>query len=843
MSRPAARLAPEGRRGRALLAWAGALLLVVVLGAIGAAAWRDRTLKLSEAAERNALLARLFADSVTRNIESAALANATLAELLQRGVAPAGPEMRTALQQTLVSLPFLRGLGIVDERGNIVGSTDPGELNHRIALAALGVSPGAATSAGPPDRLGRYAPVRRLPELAAGRAGTPTPAGVGFLPLLRRVTLPGGGGLWLVAMINAEAFANFQQSTLDDKASAAALLSYDGHLIAATAGVAHKVGATLAALPPYTDFLPRLEHGGWTGIGLRPGTQIAAFRVSATRPLVVIVERGEQDVFDDWFDSAKPLCAAALGAAGVIAAMTLLAVRSQRAREVARRERDEAQRAVARRERELSVTLKSLQELVFRTDAEGAIVFVNEPWVDLTGSVPAAADGRLLSELVRVEDRRAVRHLFTPRPDAALRRAEARVADHGGGERCLEIAVMPLHGPGGELLGFAGSAVDVTARTVAQDRLQTQLAFTEQLMDVSPLPKSVMTIDGHYVLVNKAWEEFTGQHRAEVVGTRVGRHLPRSEQLLHEAHDRQLVASAQPVRYETMATHRDGSPRDIIVNKLLLPSEEGKPPRILSVLVDVTEFRNAERATREARDIAEEASRAKSEFIANISHELRTPLQSIIGFSELGQHHGREQARLAAMFGDIHSAGVRMLHLVNDLLDVAKIESTVGTIHLERTDLRGLVREVLREIDPLLSQRQLRVDLRLPQTAMRAKVDPPRFQQVMRNVLANAIKFSPRQGRIELVGEHTAEGELHLRVSDQGPGVPPAEVETIFEAFVQSSQTKDGSGGTGLGLAICRKIIEAHGGRIGAANRAGGGSVFHIHLPARGAGETLPMPL
>jgi signal transduction histidine kinase len=259
--------------------------------------------------------------------------------------------------------------------------------------------------------------------------------------------------------------------------------------------------------------------------------------------------------------------------------------------------------------------------------------------------------------------------------------------------------------------------------------------------------------------------------------------------------------------------------------------------------IDVTESRNAERATREARDAAEEASQAKSEFIANISHELRTPLQSIIGFSELGQMRSREQAKLGAMFGDIHRAGQRMLNLVNDLLDVAKIESTVGTMNLERSDLRGLVRGVAGQLAPQLGARQLQLDVALPDYPLRAKVDPMRFEQVLRNVLANAVKFSPTGGRITFSGDQTDAGELHLAVSDDGPGIPPAELDSIFEAFVQSSLTKDGSGGTGLGLAICRKIVVAHGGRIHAENRRGGGAVFHIQLPARGASETLPAPL
>jgi len=167
----------------------------------------------------------------------------------------------------------------------------------------------------------------------------------------------------------------------------------------------------------------------------------------------------------------------------------------------------------------------------------------------------------------------------------------------------------------------------------------------------------------------------------------------------------------------------------------------------------------------------------------------------------------------------------------------------VGTIHLERTDLRGLLRGVARELDPLLGPKRLHVQLQLPEWPLTARVDPTRFQQVVRNVLANAIKFAPAGSSIELGGDTSAEGEPLVWLRDSGPGIPEAELEGIFEAFVQSSRTKDRSGGTGLGLAICRSIVQAHGGHISAANQAEGGAEVLIRLPARVHSETLPMPL
>jgi PAS domain S-box-containing protein len=544
-----------------------------------------------------------------------------------------------------------------------------------------------------------------------------------------------------------------------------------------------------------------------------------------------------------WHRTAAWLALAGAAACLAIGTLTLRATRAAAARQAARRQLDEVRDQVMQRERELSITLRSVQELIFRTDAEGALVFVNDRWSTYTGRpVPMPGTVRLW-DCVDEQHAQAVRALFVAGRHNGMRQAQADVHDGLGGVRSLELAVMPLR-EGGSLSGFAGSAVDVTARVLAQSRLQAQLDFNEQLMETSPMPMSVVDGQRRYVRVNQAWERFTGRSRALVLGRPVGLHLPPQERQLHERQDALLLANGRPQRYETVATNAEGQRRDVVVNKLLLPAVGASHrPGVLAVIVDVTEFREAARATLEARNAAEEASRAKSEFIANISHELRTPLQSIIGFSELGQQRGAAQPKLAAMFEDIHAAGARMLGLVNDLLDVAKIESTVGAIHLERCDLRTLARSVARELAPLALPRRLELRLALPPQPLLAQVDPQRLQQVLRNMLANALRFSPDGGVIELSGELADDGSCRITVADAGPGIPPAELESIFEAFVQSSRTKDGAGGTGLGLAICRKILQAHGGSIHARNRPEGGAAFVVELPPRLSADTLPAPL
>ena len=377
-------------------------------------------------------------------------------------------------------------------------------------------------------------------------------------------------------------------------------------------------------------------------------------------------------------------------------------------------------------------------------------------------------------------------------------------------------------------------------RERARERLVHQLAFMERLLEISPLPTAMLDTLGCYRHVNRAWELFTGRKAAEVLGTTARSYQPSDQAVIHDQVDRELLAGGQATRYQARMARHDGQMRDLVVNKVSVPGESGRPQGILVTFSDVTELRDSERAIREARDAAEEAARAKGEFIANISHELRTPLQSIIGFSELGSLRASRDERVASMFSDIHASGRRMLALVNDLLDVAKIESAIGTIHLESTDLRPLVREVGRELTPLLTAKRQRLELELGEHALLARVDPLRIQQVLRNVLANALKFAPPETSIDLHASIRRDGGVRLSVRDHGPGIPPSEVDAIFDAFVQSSRTKDGSGGTGLGLSICRKIVEAHGGSIRAENATDGGARFLIDLPSRGAATTIP---
>lgn len=389
------------------------------------------------------------------------------------------------------------------------------------------------------------------------------------------------------------------------------------------------------------------------------------------------------------------------------------------------------------------------------------------------------------------------------------------------------------------LRSHEASQVDLES---ARGTMAAQHAFTDRLFQLSPIPMVVKDLQGRFMRVNQAFVNFTGLAPEQVTGQRMDQLYPRQLATPHQVQEEMALASLSPAAYEEQMLDSDGLPRDMMIRVTPFTGTDGQVAGTIGCLMDVSEFREAEARTLEAKSAAERANTAKSEFLANISHELRTPLQTIIGFSELGSTRARHDQRVQGMFGDIHGAGHRMLALVNDLLDLSRLEAAATDSQRLPQDLAPAFREVVHELSQLAAERgvRLRVDPTgdgAPLPALWAQADRFRMQQVLRNVLANAIRFSPAGAEVQLdwgsrpVAEGTGR-EHWVQVRDQGPGVPPNELESIFDAFVQSTRTKSGAGGTGLGLTISRRILQAHEGRIQASNRPEGGAVFEFNLPA-----------
>lgn len=241
-------------------------------------------------------------------------------------------------------------------------------------------------------------------------------------------------------------------------------------------------------------------------------------------------------------------------------------------------------------------------------------------------------------------------------------------------------------------------------------------------------------------------------------------------------------------------------------------------------------------ALENARREAETANRIKSEFLAGMSHELRTPLHAIIGFSEAleARLFGELNAKQAEYVGDIHSSGRHLLALINDLLDISKVEAGRMELELARFDLTTALQQALTFFKERAARRRMTLTLAVDPALGTIVADERKFKEVMLNLLSNAVKYTPDGGRVE-VRASPGDGVVRFAVTDTGAGIPLEEHEAIFEEFHQVKR-RDGepqAEGTGLGLALTKRFVELHGGRIWVESEPGKGSTFTFVLPVR----------
>ena len=339
----------------------------------------------------------------------------------------------------------------------------------------------------------------------------------------------------------------------------------------------------------------------------------------------------------------------------------------------------------------------------------------------------------------------------------------------------------------------------------------------------------VLSRDGRLRLVSPAFERSLGYAREHVVS----RHL---EEFVHpsdRARTTTALASLGDDRPVVFLRHRIKASDDTyhVLSWTFSPG----PEELYGVARDVTDLSQVERVDawlQRAKEEAEAANRAKSQFLASMSHELRTPLNSVIGFTNvlLRNAGGHLSGQELAYLGRIQSSGTHLLTLINDILDLSKIESGEMEIQVEPTSLRQIVDDVIGQIEGTDETRDLTLTSYVPADAVPIIADSHRLRQVLLNLVANAVKFT-KEGVVDVRVSTEGVTPVRIDVRDSGIGIPADRLEAVFEPFQQANLgTWRRFGGTGLGLSICRSLCEAMGFSLTVASVEGEGSTFTVDL-------------
>ncbi len=506
-------------------------------------------------------------------------------------------------------------------------------------------------------------------------------------------------------------------------------------------------------------------------------------------------------------------------------------------------EQDMVVRALHESEQRYRSVIDNIREVVFQTDCEGHWIFLNPMWEEITGFTVEETLGTDILAYVHPDDRALNKILIQPlkRGKVESFRNEFRYLTKKGGYRWIEVFARLATDTSGEMVGLSGTLNDITERKHSEKMLRNSEEKFRVMFVTSPVGMVLTELDGTFVDANQAFLNIIGYRAVETENLSLLQITPSEfiDQDQEQFRQMELEGRYAPTQKEYL--HKNGKRVPVLTSGMRVKGSDGCR-QVWTFVEDITERKLVEEERQTAMEAAEEANRAKSEFLATMSHEIRTPMNGIIGMTGLLMDTDLDSDQ-KEFTETVRVSSENLLTIINDILDFSKIES--GKLLLEKHpfDLNACIEEALDLLAPTASKKNLDLGYLLGENVPQMVVgDITRLRQVIVNLIGNAIKFTHEgevvvevirieNAKASIEGEEGQQIKLRFGIRDTGIGIPQDKINKLFQPFSQvDASTTRQFGRTGLGLAICKKLTSVMGGDIWIESEEGQGSTFFFTI-------------
>ena len=493
-------------------------------------------------------------------------------------------------------------------------------------------------------------------------------------------------------------------------------------------------------------------------------------------------------------------------------------------------------------EEKLAITLNSIGDAVITTDADARVMLLNPLAEQLTGWTQSEAAGHLVGEVFNIINKETRLPAVVPVTSTLEFGTIQGLANHtvliarDGSECDIADSCAPIRDRDAQVVGAVLVFRDVTGEYAAQQALRDQQFYTRSLIESNI--DALMTTDPAGIItdVNKQMEALTGCSREELIGAPFKNYF--TEPKRAEAGIKRVLSESKVTDYELTARAKDGKKTVVSYNATTFHNRDGVLQGVFAAARDVTERKRWDMVLQEntvelekAKAVAEKANLAKSDFLSSMSHELRSPLNAILGFAQLMESDSPVPTPTQkSSIDQILHAGWFLLELINEILDLAVIESGRLALSLEPISLSEVLIECQAMIEPQAQKRGIRMTFPVFETPCFIKADRTRLKQVLINLLSNSIKYNQVGGTVVVEYSLNSSGRVRISVRDTGTGLTPAMLAQLFQAFNRLGKETSNEEGTGIGLVVSKRLVELMQGAIGAESTVGVGSVFWIEL-------------